>query len=188
MRLKITASIKKEFLLLIRDMAGLSMLFIMPIVLVILMALLQDSTFKVLDEKKVPVVIINNDHDIFGNNIVSGLSSSKFFDVTVLSANDVTELKKEVASGQYMIGIVVLKNATQTIQKNLNKAIYQQFPEEITDAIELDTLQSGFPAKVDVFFDPVLKNSFKQSVLSALREYSSGVEAQIVYKTYANLF
>ena len=188
MRLKITASIKKEFLLLIRDMAGLSMLFIMPIALVILMALLQDSTFKVLDEKKMPVVIINNDHDIFGNNIVSGLSSSKFFDVTVLSANDVTELKKEVASGQYMIGIVVLKNATQTIQKNLNKAIYQQFPEEITDAIELDTLQSGFPAKVDVFFDPVLKNSFKQSVLSALRECSSGVEAQIVYKTYANLF
>jgi len=188
MRLKLSASIKKEFLLLIRDMAGLSMLFIMPIALVILMALLQDSTFKVLDEKKMPVVIINNDNDIFGNNIVSGLSSSKFFDVTVLTTSDATELRKEVASGQYMIGIIVLSNATQSIQKNLNKDIYQQFPEEITGSISLDTLHAGISAKVDVFFDPVLKNSFKQSVLSALREYSSGVEAQIVYKTYANLF
>ncbi len=188
MKLKLTASIKKEFLLLIRDMAGLSMLFIMPIALVILMALLQDSTFKVLDEKKMPVVIINNDNDIFGNNIVSGLSSSKFFDVTVLTTGDATELRKEVASGQYMIGIIVLSHATQSIQKNLNKDIYQQFPEEITGSISLDTLHAGISAKVDVFFDPVLKNSFKQSVLSALREYSSGVEAQIVYKTYANLF
>ena len=174
--------------MLIRDMAGLSMLFIMPIALVILMALLQDSTFKVLDEKKMPVVIINNDNDIFGNNIVSGLSSSKFFDVTVLTTGDATELRKEVASGQYMIGIIVLSHATQSIQKNLNKDIYQQFPEEITGSISLDTLHAGISAKVDVFFDPVLKNSFKQSVLSALREYSSGVEAQIVYKTYANLF
>ncbi len=188
MKLKLTASVKKEFLLLIRDMAGLSMLFIMPIALVILMALLQDSTFKVLDEKKMPVVIINNDNDIFGNNIVSGLSSSKFFDVTVLTTGDATELRKEVASGQYMIGIIVLSHATQSIQKNLNKDIYQQFPEEITGSISLDTLHAGISAKVDVFFDPVLKNSFKQSVLSALREYSSGVEAQIVYKTYANLF
>jgi len=188
MRLKITASIKKEFLLLIRDMAGLSMLFIMPIALVIIMALLQDSSFKVLEEKKIPVVIINNDQSIFGNNIVEGLGKSKFFEVTRFNPDDIPKLKKEVASGKYMIGIVVLKNASQSIQRNLNKDIYRQFPEEITKSISLDTLHSGISAKVDVFFDPVLKNSFKQSILSALREYSSGVEAQIIYQTYANLF
>ena len=188
MRLKIIASIKKEFLLLIRDMAGLSMLFIMPIALVIIMALLQDSSFKVLEEKKIPVIIINNDQAIFGNNIVEGLSKSKFFEVTKLNTGDIPELKKEVASGKYMIGIVVLKNASQSIQRNLNKDIYQQFPEEITSSILLDTLHAGLSARVDVFFDPVLKYSFKQSILSALREYSSGVEAQIIYQTYADLF
>ncbi len=186
--IKFTASVKKEFLLLVRDMAGLSMLFIMPIALVIIMALLQDSSFKVLEEKKIPVVIINNDQAIFGNNIVEGLGKSKFFEVTTLNSGDSAMLKKEVASGKYMIGIVVLKEASQSIQRNLNKDIYRQFPEEITESVSLDTLGSGIPAKVNVFFDPVLKNSFKQSVLSALREYSSGVEAQIIYQTYASLF
>ena len=33
-----------------------------------------------------------------------------------------------------------------------------------------------------------LKNSFKQSLLSALHEFSSGVEAKIIYDTYASLF
>ena len=51
MILKLTASVKKEFLLLIRDRAGLAMLFIMPVALVLIMNLLQDSSFRMLEEK-----------------------------------------------------------------------------------------------------------------------------------------
>ena len=48
--IKYTASTYKETLLLLRDRAGLAMLFIMPAALVMIMTLLQDSTFKVLEE------------------------------------------------------------------------------------------------------------------------------------------
>ena len=188
MILKLKASVKKEFLLLIRDRAGLAMLFIMPIALVLIMTLLQDSSFRMLEEKKLPVVILNNDDDVFGENIVEGLSQSKFFEITVFDETNTQGLKEEVAAGNYLIGIVIKKGATTSIRKNLNKDIYHQFPEEITEAITLDTTGAGATVKVDVFFDPVLKNSFKHSILSALREFSSGVEAQIIYDTYASLF
>jgi len=188
MRLKYTASIKKEFLLLIRDRAGLAMLFIMPIALVLIMILLQDSTFKMLEEKNLPVIILNNDEDVFGQNVVDGLSKSKFFDITRFEGSDVDAMKQKVASGDFLIGIVIKKNATSSIRKNLNKEIYHQFPKEITESVLLDTIGAGPTAKVDVFFDPVLKSSFKQAILSALREFSSGVESQIIYDTYALLF
>ncbi len=164
------------------------MLFIMPVALVLIMTMLQDSSFKMLEEKNISVIILDNDHDVFGENIVEGLSKSKFFDVSIYDTNSNTGLKDEVAKGNYLIGIVIKKGATSSIRKNLNKDIYRQFPEEITESVSLDTLHAGSAANVDVFFDPVLKNSFKQSILSALREFSSGVEAQIIYDTYAALF
>ena len=188
MFLKFEASVKKEFLLLIRDRAGLAMLFIMPVALVLIMILLQDSTFKMLEEKKLPVLLLNNDDGVFGKNIVEGLSKSKFFEITLIKNKEVTALKKSVAGGDYLIGIVIKKNATTTIRKNLNKEIYHQFPREITESVSLDTLGAGPSAKVDVFFDPVLKNSFKQAIMSALREFSSGVESKIIYDTYSSLF
>ncbi len=188
MKLKLTASVKKESLLLIRDRAGLAMLFIMPVALVLIMTLLQDSSFRMLQEKKLPIIVLNNDEGVFGNNIVDGLTQSKFFEVTRFKENSVMALKKQVASGNYLIGIVIKKNATSSIRKNLNKDIYHQFPKEITEAISLDTTGADAVANVDVFFDPVLKNSFKQAILSALREFSSGVESQIIYDTYSSLF
>ena len=43
---KLLATVKKEVLLLLRDKVGLSILFIMPMVLIFVMTLVQDSAFK----------------------------------------------------------------------------------------------------------------------------------------------
>lgn len=185
---KFIASIKKEFLLLIRDIPALSMLFLMPILLVFVMTMLQDSTFKILDEQRLSIIILNNDTGSFGKNTVSGLQKSEIFKVTTCNNFSVAHLKNKVAKGEFTLGIVIKKGATQSITKNLNKEIYHQFPKEITEAITLDTTDGGPIARVDVFFDPVIKYSVKQSVLSALREFSSGVESDIIYHTYAELF
>ncbi len=185
---KFIASVKKELLLLIRDIPALSMLFLMPVTLVLVMTMLQDSTFKILDEQRLSIIILNSDTGSFGKNIVKGLQASKLFKVTTAHNSSVAGLKSKVAKGKFTIGIVVNKGATQSITKNLNREIYHQFPEEITRSVALDTVGAGVSAKVDVFFDPVIKYSVKQSVLSALREFSAGVESEIIYSTYASLF
>ena len=43
---KLIAAIKKEALILLRDRIGLSILFIMPMVLIFVMTLIQDSAFQ----------------------------------------------------------------------------------------------------------------------------------------------
>ena len=186
--IKFLASAKKEFLLIIRDIPTLAMLFLMPIALVLIMTLLQDNSFKSLKENSISVAIMNNDKAVFGNNIVKGLEESEFFKTTLFNNKSIETLKKDITAGNFMVGIVINKGSSQTIIKNLNKEIYLQFPKEITETVTLDTTGAGAVAKVDVFFDPVLKNSFKQSLLSALHEFSSGVEAKIIYDTYASLF
>ena len=56
---KLIATIKKETLLLLRDKVGLSILFLMPMVLIFVMTLIQDAAFKTINEKGIPIIFVN---------------------------------------------------------------------------------------------------------------------------------
>jgi len=193
--MRIFATIVKEVLLLIRDRAGLAMLFIMPVALVLIMTLLQDSTFKQLKEKSLPILIINHDADTFGLNIISGLKKSNIFEVTELINNNDNndnninnKLISQVEEGNFLIGIIIRKNSTSQIKQSIKKKIQNQFPEdEVGNLFEFDSTIIGQP-KVDIYFDPVLKASYKQSILSALKQFSAMVEAKLMFEIYSGLF
>jgi len=184
---RLLASIKKELLLLSRDRAGLAMLFLMPVFLVLVMTLLQDSTFKKLDEKQLPVLIVNHDADTFGINIVKGLTSTSFFKVSEDNKLSKVELEKQVEQGNYLIGIIINDNSTNLIKNSIKQKIQNQFPEEVGELFEMDGNKTD-QVKVEIFFDPVLKNSYKQSILGALKQFSSMVEAKLMFEIYSGLF
>ncbi len=186
--IKLTATIIKEALLLTRDRAGLIMLFVMPVALVLIMTLLQDSTFKQLEEKNIPVLIINHDADTFGINIVNGLKKAAVFEVS--ENNNITdnELVSQVEQGNYLIGIIIRRNSTDQIKQSIKKKIQSQFPvEEVGNLFEMDSSINGQP-KVEIYFDPILKASYKQSILGALKQFSAMVEAKLMFEIYSNLF
>lgn len=188
--LKYFTSTIKDVLLLVRDRAGLAMLFIMPAALIIIMTLLQDSTFKALEERKLPVLIVDNDNDKFGVDIVDGLSNSGFFEVVEIEEtgdNAISELSDRVAEGEFQIGIVIHNGATENLTNNIKYAVEQQFGGD-EPVFGENILQKKQSPKIDIFFDPVTKSSFKKSITSALHEFSSGVEASMVFRIYSSLF
>ena len=68
-RLRTLATIQKEFLLLIRDPGGLALIFLMPLALVIIMALVQDAPFQDYQEVKLDVLLVDLDHDSLSTRI-----------------------------------------------------------------------------------------------------------------------
>lgn len=191
MWLKFKASSLKEFILLLRDRAGLAMLFIMPMALILIMTLLQDSTFRELEKKSLSVLVLNYDVDTFGISIVEGLKQSTIFDVTEEIDGkpfDEKVLKKQVMDGNFRIGIVINKNATTALRNKIKLGIQNQFPIEEGEIFDIDPSVANDTVKVQLFFDPITKSVFKQNILSALREYSSAVEAKILFSIYAELF
>lgn len=91
----------KDFLLLIRDVAGLLLMFLMPVILVVLMTLLQDSTLNVVKDTHVPLLLVNNDKGELGKIIEEEITRTGIFDVTGLVKGrkpGLEELEKEVAS------------------------------------------------------------------------------------------
>ena len=124
---KLKASFIKEVLLLSRDKAGLAMLFLMPIALVLIMTLLQDSTFKQLTEKQLPILVINHDADTFGLNIVDGLKNAKFFKLHQDNKITKEELIGKIEHGEYLIGIIINKNSTSQIRNSIKQKIQSQY-------------------------------------------------------------
>ena len=74
----LAASIIKEFKVLSRDKTGLFLMFLMPLALALLMTVLQNSAFKIVNENKVDLMLVNNDsNSLFFQNFRRGLELSK---------------------------------------------------------------------------------------------------------------
>ena len=71
-------SIKKEALLLLRDVGALIILFAMPLLLVVTITLLQDGAFKNISEQKIAVLLVDNDGGEIAENISKSLEGSAF--------------------------------------------------------------------------------------------------------------
>jgi ABC-2 type transport system permease protein len=184
---KFFASIVKEFLILLRDYAGLAILFIMPAVMIIVITLVQDTTFKTFKEAKIPIIIINNDKDTLGNAIEKGIIESSFFEISTAYKGKVLDEKTAqqlVASGKFQIGIVIAEGTSNKIRQNatfkanktltaLGFPISQSDIQEVTDSVNLK-----------IFIDPALKKSFKSSVLTTLEKYTSKIEMKIALKMF----
>ena len=177
-------------MLLLRDKAGLAMLFIMPMALVLLMTLLQDQTVKMLDEGSTPILVINYDADTFGISVLEGLKKASFFEVyTKLESEVLTddELRKQVLVGKFRAGIIIHDGASKALRNKIKIEIQKQFPSDEESLFDLESGTGSELPRVDIFFDPVIKNDFKNAMTSALREFSYAVEAKMIFEIYAEL-
>jgi ABC-2 type transport system permease protein len=174
--MKISALLYKDFLLLIRDKAGLAMMFLMPLVLVMLMAYLQDSTFNSINESRVPLLLLNADRDSLGNAVEQNIISTNIFDIHTRIGNDsLTEaaLERAVARGDYQIGIIIPQHTTANIRRGVQMNILKAF-NQIQEPETLDTLN------IVVYIDPTAKNSFRATLMSAIREHAAAIQNEFV--------
>ena len=161
----------------IRDKGGLAMLFIMPMALVLIMTSLQNNTFKALNESGINLLLVNNDTDSLGTAIEREIASSYFFNVHheidgKKPSED--ELKEAVASGKYQIGILIPGNATMVIREKVKNNVTRIFSGE--------PMQPGGNEKIviNLYIDPVTKNSMRSTLQGSIREFTAQVESRIV--------
>jgi ABC-2 type transport system permease protein len=164
----------KDYLLLVRDKAGLCMLFLMPMLLVVIMTYLQDSTFNVIHETRIPLLLLNRDQDSLGLAIERQIEASGMFAVTRKTSGE-DDLIQSVAQGKSMIGIIIPENATCQIRRNVKQYVTDAFSGEET-ALPTDSVL------INIYIDPTTKSSFRMSLMSALREYAVRTESDFLFK------
>jgi ABC-2 type transport system permease protein len=177
---RLIASIKKEFLLLIRDLAGLGLIFLMPAVLVLVMTLIQDASFRKLNETKITLLYYDQDRDTLGKQVMRGLTETKYFEVITSLKNQALDEKavlSQVAQGNFQIGIVIRDGSTDAIRQR-GKQIALQTIQGPDNVAAIDTNNK---ARIVIYFDPAMKNSFRLTVRNALENFTSKIEAGIMF-------
>jgi ABC-2 type transport system permease protein len=171
--------IRKDFLLLTRDSWGVVLLFLMPWALVVLMTYLQDSTFRSVNENRIPLYLLDSDRDSLGNMIAGQLLSSGIFEVsTSANGRELTpeELEIAVYEGDYMIGIIIPENATRKLRETVRRKVESAFSGE--ERILPDDLNK--PLEVKLLIDPTAKQSFRTSITGAVRENALIVQNKLL--------
>ena len=165
--------IYKDFLLLVRDKAGLLFLFVMPLLLVMVMTCMQESAFEDSSRNCISLIILNSDKDEIGLAVEKELQEKGIFNVDA-AKNSMTEseLQNLVSEGTYLIGVVIPENTTAKIKGNVQKSIEKAF-----SGLHKTTLESGMEkVSIKVFIDPTINNTFRAILMSYLREASSKIE------------
>ena len=187
---KIWMSVIKEFLLLKRDLGGLIILFIMPLVLVITVTLIQDSTFKTVTDSKIPILLVDNDKGSVSKTVFENLEKSNLFSVvTQIDNQTITEdvARENVYKGKFQLAIVIPKDLSSDLQAKVDQNVEKIVSSlGLTDSVAQQENRIIKEKEVKLYFDPAVQMSFKNAVMSSIDKMISQIETKSIYTTFQN--
>ena len=124
---RVGAHIRKELLLLHRDRAGLALLFLMPVCLVVIMAVVQDAPFRDFSDRQLNVLYDDKDGGTVGERVRAGLERTGSFTITDGKGMADGAFRDAVRQGRYQVGIVIPAGASLVLDARAEGTITSVF-------------------------------------------------------------
>jgi ABC-2 type transport system permease protein len=177
---KLLVSLKKELLLLMSDKVGLLLMYLMPLLLVFIITLVQDSAFKLVNENRLELLIINDDKGAMGDSLINRLKLSGNFAIEIDDNLSINRLKKETLDRKKLMSIYIPVNFSKGIQSNSAKISNLMLTEfGVVDSTSQTKNKKALKnAQIDLFFDPILQENFRLSIMTGINTIISGLENQ----------
>lgn len=180
---KLWSTIIKDVRILTRDKVGLTLMFVMPVVLAIVITAIQNSTFELVNDNKVPLLLCNKDTGDAGRQLVNAIRKIGMFDVKEVTSN---ESEKQITDRMHakdaLVAIVVPLHFSATISakaKNVSGRALNEFGLQNDSSAKTAT---GIEP-VLLYYHPVLQQSFRASIQGALRSALQIVENKQILKS-----
>ena len=177
----------KEFLLLRRDVGGLVILFLMPLVLVITVTLIQNSSFVKDDNVKVPILLIDNDEGELSATIIKSLTDANTFEIfTEVNENKIDEEQANelVLKGKYKMAIIIPKGLTENLSAKVNQNVNKILSEMGVDEDIAMASKEIETKEIRLYFDPAAHLSFKNEVKNTIDKMVTKIESETIYKSF----
>ncbi|MEZ4889283.1 MAG: ABC transporter permease [Crocinitomicaceae bacterium] len=182
---KLRATLIKELQLLVHDKVGLLLMYAMPVVLVFIITLVQDSAFKIVNNNQLEIIVANHDKGTLGDTLVKMLEKSGTFIVEKNNRLSEKALQQKGITDGKLASIYIPTHFSASIENNsgnVTKLILVEFgmSEDSVKAAESTTITN-----LIVYFDPVLQENYQYTLKTNLQTLLSGMENQVLLR---NLF
>jgi ABC-2 type transport system permease protein len=170
-------SLKKEALLFLNDKVGLALMFLMPILLVFIITIIQDSVYQIVDSNKITLLIANHDTGNLGNIFIRHLDSSGLFNISKNSTLEPDEIKKSISDKKALTAIYISEDFSDKIQhksQQLSSIIMSDFG--LSEKSVDNPTRAEAPA-IQFYHDPVLQENYCYSIINVLHTNLSVIES-----------
>ncbi|MCB0761625.1 MAG: ABC transporter permease [Flavobacteriales bacterium] len=165
---------RKDWLILTRDRAGLALLFIMPLALTVIMALIQDAPFKTFQNSSIDVAVFAPDSGKYALEVIDALQQVEGFQIHTLTAD---APPSSYEAFQAIVRIPESYSDSLTIS-NTSRIMRLADPDE--------HIVEG--PKIAVEFDPAITPGFRELIRAHCHRVVSRVELKGFVEAYSQLF
>jgi ABC-2 type transport system permease protein len=176
------ATIIKDLKILLRDRIGLSVMFFMPILLVIVITSVQNSTFELVNNNKISLLVYNKDQGIMGSQLLAGIKKIGLFKIQIAdSTRPASDIPKQMHEKDALVALIIPPGFTRYIQ-NKAEDIASRALRDPDSAQGSTTAPPFIPDSIMMYYHPVMQPSFRQSVEGALRSAVQVIQGEAIVK------
>ncbi len=179
---KLWATILKDFRILTRDKVGLTLMFVMPILLAILISSIQNGTFKLVNENKVPLLLCSKDSGEASRQLITAIEKIGMFTLLQVPAEETDkQITDRMHAKDALVAIIIPKDFSRKVIANA-KNIAGNALNNLGMQQDLDKLPAAKVDPITLYYHPVLQESFRNSIEGALHSALQLVQTKQVLK------
>lgn len=180
-------TIKKEITLIIRDLGGLIVLFLMPLLLILIVTFVQDGAYRAISKEKTSILLVDNDKGEISHKIKEILNNSDIFNIVTqqnnLPINEV-QAQQKVLKGEYLMAIIIPENLSLIIKNQVSNNVNNIINTFTGDKIQSVENKEVINNEIRLYFDPTLQISFKENIKINIDKIIYSIENQYIYEAF----
>jgi ABC-2 type transport system permease protein len=180
---KLWTTIVKDFKVLTRDWVGLTLMFLMPVLLVVVITSVQVSTFELVNENKISLLLSNQDKGVSSVHLIKAIEKIGMFKLSNipdgLNANQITDQMK---GKDALVAIIIPADFSEKIAlkaENISGRALNDFG--VSEQKLHPKSDTVYP--ITLYYHPVLQESFRASIHGALLSSLQLVESKKILQT-----
>lgn len=175
------ASIMKELIQLISDRLGLIMLFVLPVLLVFIITIIQDSAYRIVNENNISLIVSNQDKGEIGDRLMSSLGESRMFSIEEVDLNE-AELKEDLLNSDHLIAVYIPEDFSTQLQTK-SQLMSEKVMVELGVFEESTIKDNGKPLQLNMIYDPILQQNYCASIAGIMSSHLAILENELMIES-----
>lgn len=173
---KLFYNVKKELLILMRDIPGMAILFLMPLLLIIVITLTQQNAISSVNGNNIEILFLDHDQNSYGKMVREGLQKcDELMLIEKYHDSKLTDSLAEnlVEKGKFKAAVIIEESTTEKTKEKIIRDIKNLIGGEKEDET---TQVSG----IRILFDPAIKDIVKTSIINAVKMAKTTAESSLM--------
>jgi ABC-2 type transport system permease protein len=180
---KLLATIQKDVRVMARDRVGLLFMFGLPILLVVIVTSIQNSTFELMNKNTVPLLLCNRDTGVVSHQFIQAVEQVGLFNILAASGTD-SSIRTRVQQKDAMLALVIPANFSVRVEARARMVAGKAMTSfGLEDSTSKRAAYDTGAMPIALYYHPILQASFRRSAEGALYSALQVVESKHILES-----